>query len=279
MSYSLALPPIHESTLHCRPNITLYSLIAYYQAHRKEPRIHSKDVPRLFYGMKVDRLEEDLDEWVQRQPIEKRARIVRNKKENECAICLEKCEHPTMSMCCSHIYCGKCILTNAMMSSKCPICRAPLPVTQWMWMESTVSTDPYTGHLSKMDTFLQLVRSTLMTHPTAQFMVYSRHDNTYYQLYDEMMQMGIRAERLESQLFPMLKTIERYKKGETQILFLSKTDLLRGLSLTNTTHLIFYQDLSEESYHVQRQILLHAAQRLKRATPLQILHLDAEIEV
>lgn len=293
MYRSMALPPIQYRTLHCRPNITLQSLMTYYLSRYREPRVLSKDIPRLFQALHVEHREEPMEAWIETQPAEKRARILRKMDEMECAICLEPCEYPTLSLCCSHLYCGKCILTNAMMSHKCPMCRTPLPLTQLICM-TPLSTDDRIGSLSKTDTFLQLLQQTLqpatsnavtttITTSSAaalrpQFIVYSRHDNTYYQLYEEMERMGIKAERLESQLFPMLKTIERYKKGETQVLFLSKVDILRGLSLSNTTHLIFYQGMPS-AYYEQKQILLHAAQRLKRSTPLQVLHLDSEIEV
>jgi hypothetical protein len=268
--HSMQLPPIQERTLLCRPNMTIQSLIAYYHSRNREPRIQSSQVTRLFQGLRVEYATPS--EWIPHQPEEKRALIQRKITERECGICLEPCEHPTMTQCCYQLYCGKCILTNLMMSHKCPICRDQLPTARITCLESLDAEERLLG-LSKADTCLGIFRD----HPQGKFIVYSAFDNIYYQMFENMDLMGIKSERLESNLFSLLKTVKNYKYGPTQVLFVSNMDTLRGLSLDQTTHLIFYHDLSD-SYYEQKRILIHSAQRMPRRTPLQVIHLHSEIE-
>jgi hypothetical protein len=107
-------------------------------------------------------------------------------------------------------------------------------------------------------------------------MVNSSFDNIYYQLFDEIDRLGLKAERIESNLFSLLKTVRNFQQGKTNILFISNIDLIRGLSLTKTSHLIFYHELP---VYEQKQTLLHSSQRLGRTQPLTVLYLNSEIQV
>ena len=106
--------------------------------------------------------------------------------------------------------------------------------------------------------------------------VYSSFDNIYYQLFEEMDKLGLKAERIENNLFSMLRTWKHFQEGKTNILFVSNIDLIRGISLTSTSHLIFYH---EPSSYEWKQILIHSAQRLGRQQPLTIIRLNSEIQV
>lgn len=267
---TLGLPPIQERMILCRPNMTIHSLMAYYLSRHRNPCIQSKDIPRLFQGLRMEYASPA--EWVSLQPDEKQALIRRKIAENECGICLEPCEHPTITQCCYHVYCGKCILTNVMMSHKCPTCRDQMPVSRLTCLEVLGPQDRLLG-MSKMETCLDLFR----TNRDGKFIVYSAFDNIYYQMFEEMDRMGIKAERVESNLFSLLKTIKNFKHGATNVIFVSNMDTIRGLSLDQATHLIFYHELSE-AYYEPKRILLHSAQRMPRRTPLQVIHLHSEIE-
>ena len=88
--------------------------------------------------------------------------------------------------------------------------------------------------------------------------------------------MGIKTERIENNLFSLIKTVRNFQQGKTRLLFISNVDMIRGLSLASTTHLIFYHELPAFE---SKQVLIHSSQRLGRTSPLQILHLHSEIQV
>ena len=188
-------------------------------------------------------------------------------------ICLDKAEHPTIVNCCYNLYCGHCLLTNTILNKKCPTCREILGVENLC----RLSTEAYAPLLlpapikSKMETSLEL----LQANRDKKVIVYTAFDNIYYQMFDELDKIGLKAGRIENNLFSLLKTVKNFQEGQTNILFVSNVDLIRGMSLTATSLLIFYHELS--SYEL-KQVLLHSAQRLNRVHPLRVLHLNSEIQ-
>ncbi|RVE41972.1 hypothetical protein evm_013381 [Chilo suppressalis] len=49
-----------------------------------------------------------------------------NKQEQDCAVCLQKCHHPTQ-LPCGHIFCFLCVKGVAIQNKKCAMCRAAIP--------------------------------------------------------------------------------------------------------------------------------------------------------
>ncbi|KAL4707706.1 hypothetical protein ACJJTC_014887 [Scirpophaga incertulas] len=47
-------------------------------------------------------------------------------KEQDCAVCLQKCHHPTQ-LPCGHVFCFLCVKGVAIQSRKCAMCRAAIP--------------------------------------------------------------------------------------------------------------------------------------------------------
>jgi hypothetical protein len=56
---------------------------------------------------------------------------------------------------------------------------------------------------------------------SSRFVIYSSFDNIYYQLFEEIDRLGLKAERVESNLFSLLKTVKNFQEGRTNILFVS----------------------------------------------------------
>jgi len=266
---SIQLPDIVQNYLPCRPNLSLPSLTSYYLARNKEPHIRSRNIPYLFQALGM---EFTLGNNYQERAITaKKPLIARMIQDNECVICLESCEYPTIVNCCYHMYCGKCLLTTTLFNCKCPTCREPLQISN-MCCLSSLSPQETLLAKNKTEVCLDLFRD----HPNGKFIVYSSFDNIYYQLFDEIDRLGLKAERIESNLFSLLKTVRNFQQGKTNILFISNIDLIRGLSLTKTSHLIFYHELP---VYEQKQTLLHSSQRLGRTQPLTVLYLNSEIQV
>ena len=266
---SMNLPPPHHHNLQCKPNITLNSLTSFYLARQKEPTIRSRNVPHLFQALGIEF--KSIEEYQSQQPIEKRSLIQRMIHDRECVICLEPCEYPTMVRCCYHLFCGKCLLKTALINMKCPTCRAGLDIQRIHCLE-TLSTEERMLSKNKMEACLDILREN----KDGRFIIYSPFTNIYYELMERFEQIGIKAERIENNLFSLIKTVRNFQQGKTRLLFLSNVDAIRGLSLTSTTHLIFYHELP--SYE-SKQVLLHSSQRMGRTSPLQILHLHSEIQV
>jgi len=269
---SMSLPAIHQENCACRPNVSLYSLGTYFQARSRTPSIPAERVPYITQALGIPSV--SLEQYMSQQAPASQERIQQKARERDCMICLDKAEHPTMVNCCYNLYCGRCLLTNTILNKKCPTCRGLLAVENMCCLNdlSSLSELPALPTKSKMDTCLEL----LQANKDKKIIVYTAFDNIYYQMFEELDKMGLKAERIESNLFSLLKTVKNFQEGKTNILFVSNVDLIRGLTLTATTMLIFYHELSSYEW---KQVLYHSAQRLGRVQPLQVLHLHSEIQV
>jgi SNF2 family DNA or RNA helicase len=266
---SMNLPSLQHDTLQCKPNMSLNSLTSFYLARQREPSIRSKQIPHLFQALGIEF--RSIAEYKDQQPIAKHALIQRMIDDRDCVICMETCEHPTMVQCCYHLFCGKCLLKNALINMKCPTCREALHVQRIHCLE-TLSTEERMLSMNKMDACLDILRKN----KEGRFILYSPFTNIYYELMERIDQMGIKSERIENHLFSLIKTVRNFQQGKTRLLFISNVDMIRGISLSSTTHLIFYHELPAFE---SKQVLLHSSQRLGRTSPLQILHLHSEIQV
>jgi hypothetical protein len=255
--------------LQCRPNITLHSLMSFYLSRNMDPQIRTPQIPHLFQALHVEW--NSPDNYVSALPWSKKIRAQRSIKENECVICFEPCRYPTILSCCHHVYCGKCVLQQMMLNPRCPMCRETIAPRHLTCLDSIPPTE-IAQQQSKMEACARLFREN----PTGCFMVYSSFDNVFYQLAEEMDKVGLKAERLEPQLFSLRKTVRNVQQGRTQILFVANAEWIRGMSFSMITHLIFYH---EPSVHEWKEVLLHSVQRLGRTAPLTVVHLHSEIQV
>lgn len=176
-----------------------------------------------------------------------------------------------MVNCCYNTYCGKCILKNMILNPpKCPTCREPVLAPNMTCLAVLTPQDRMYSK-SKMEACMDMIRKNR----DGQFIIYSSFENIYFQMFEEFDRMGIKAERIEDNLFSLMKVLRNFKQGHTKVLFLSDVKLIRGLSFSSVSHLIFYHELPSSEL---RELLIHSAQRLKRQTPLEIIHLNSEIQ-
>lgn len=267
---SMRMYPLHEETVLCKPNITLNSLTSYFLSRNPQISFHSKHIPYLFQALGVEFMSQE--QYLEIHPLSKHALIQGKITDNECLICLESCEYITMVNCCYNTYCGKCILKNMILNPpKCPTCRETVMIPNMTCLTSLTPQDRMLSK-GKIETCMELFRKNRQ----GQFIIYSSFENIYFQMFEEIDRLGMKAERIEDNLFSLIKVLRNFKQGTTQILFLSDVKLIRGLSFSSISHLIFFHELLSSEL---KEVLIHSAQRLNRKTPLEILHLNSEIQV
>lgn len=266
---SLPLPALESTAVHCRPNITLYSLTTYYHTRQLEPAIQTHQVLHLFQSIGVPF--HPLAHYLPLHPPHKHPLIQRKMEDQECVVCLEPAEYPTMVDCCYHLYCGKCLLKSLLMNGKCPTCRNHVHPPRMTCFTPLLPTQRIQTK-NKMEVCLDWIR----TNPSGRIMIFSTFDNIFYQLFEEIHRMGRRAERMENHHFSLQRTVRNFKQGSAQILFVSHPELLRGFSFPFVTHLIFYH---EPPSYEKRQLLIQSAHRVGRTQPLHVIQLHSEVHV
>jgi hypothetical protein len=266
---SIVLPDIHENSIQCRPNITINSLSHYFYLRELQPNIRSEKIPQLFQALSIPM--RNIDTYLALHPQNKHLLIKRKIEDKECVICLESAEYMSMIDCCFNTYCGKCIIQSMLHTCKCPTCReiiTPLNLNCFYNLENNQIIRTQT----KVEACLDIIRNNRH----GKFIIYTNFDNIFYQVYNDFDNLGLRAERIENNLFSLMRTVKNFNEGTTQIIFISNINIIRGLSLTSASHLIFFHE--QPSYEL-RQVLIHSAQRIGKTRPLQIVNLASEIPV
>ena len=251
-------PVLLHMIIQCKSTTTLPSLSSIYLA--RNTSISSMNIPVLFQALSIG--SSTPSDYIEQHP-EKREMIQRKVTENECGICLDTCTYPTILNCCYHVYCGKCLLQNTIIQYKCPMCRTSLDTSRLHCLQDIGSN----GLRSKRDSAMDTIRSKQPC------IIFTLLDKIYYDLSNEMKEANIQAELVTP--ISLRKAVKNFKEGTTSVLFISKVDLIRGLSLPAAC-LLFYH---EESVFEHRQALIHAASQRPSTVlpPLQILHLHSEI--
>jgi hypothetical protein len=280
---SIKLPNIINNIINCKPLLSINSIISYINTHYNDISNYSSildNITRIFQALNIEFI--DFDKYLWKQPVYKHALIKRKYAEEECVICLDKSQSPTIVKCCYNIYCGKCLLRNMLVNQKCPTCRCQLTMNDISCIGELTDEMRINGK-SKQETCLNLIeynikdtiKDTIKDNiPNKnKYIIYTMFDNIYYQMHSSFIEKGIIAERIENNLFSILKTVKNFNEGSTQVLFISNPMLIRGMSFTNTTHLIFFH---ETPFFEMEQVLIHSAQRIGREKDLQIYHLNSE---
>ena len=264
---SIQLPPYSTETYLCRPNVTLQSFASYMSSHGMD--ITVQNIPYIVQVLNIDCSE--VDTYMKNKPSTVHTLIQTKVMENECVICMEHATYPMIVNCCYNIYCGRCILTHMMINPRCPTCREPLGTNTICCLNTVWSQEPRILK-SKMEACVDIIRQ----HEKGRFIIYSSFDNIYFQLSEHMNMLGLKAERIENNLYSLLRSWKNYQEGRTHVLFVSNIELIRGMSLHSTSHLIFYHELSSYEW---KQVLIHSAQRIGRQESLNLIHLDSELQV
>ena len=254
---TLHYPQIQHSIVQCKSTTTLQALSSIYLSRNRT--FTSSAIPHIFQALSIESVE--VEQYVA-QHESKRDLIQRKITENECGICLESCAYPTIVNCCYQVYCGKCILQNTIIQYKCPTCRNMLDVSRMRCLTLIGATALQT----KKEACLTRISSLKPC------VIYIALDKIYHDLVHEMVNLGITAELLSSH--SLRKTIKNFREGITKVLFVSKIELIRGLSLP-TSSLLFYH---EQPVFELKQALINMVQQVRKE-PLQILYLHSEVPV
>jgi hypothetical protein len=255
------MPPaaLEHSIIQCKSTTTLQSLSSIYLS--RNTSISSMNIPTLFQALMIPSV--PTNEYIQQYP-EKTSLIQTKITENECGICLDPCIYPTILTCCHHVYCGKCLLQNTIIHYKCPTCRITLDVTRL----NCLTEFGVNGLQSKKEVAMKVIRSKQPC------IIFTLLDKIFYDLSNDMKALDIQAELVTS--FSSRKAIKNFKEGSTTVLFVSKVELVRGLSLP-ASYLLFYH---EEPVFEQKQALINVVSvRQAQQEPVRILHLHSEVPI
>jgi hypothetical protein len=196
---------------------------------------------------------------------------IENYKTEICPICFDEPQTPTLTPCCHRIFCGSCILTSMTRASTCPLCRSPIHASGLR----NVATEPVERvvdiskpddqPLKKTEQLLNLMK----LNPTGKFLIFSRFDNPFIQLSQEIEAMKLTVKLVKGNKDVIAQTLKSFQKGDTNVLLLNSIQAGAGLNITAATHVILLHAMT----HEEEKQILGRAYRLGRTEPLEVVRL------
>lgn len=198
---------------------------------------------------------------------------IENYKDEMCPICFDEPQTPTLTPCCSRIFCAGCILTSLTRQSSCPLCRANISAQGLRNLSTQVTVaaneilDPTSPPelLKKTEQLLELIKST----PNGRFLVFSRYDNPFLQISQDIETMHVAVKQVRGNKDVIASTLKSFQKGDTKVLLLNSIEAGAGLNITAATHIILLHAMN----HEEEKQILGRAYRLGRTEPLEVIRL------
>lgn len=197
---------------------------------------------------------------------------IENYKDEMCPICFDEPQNPTLTPCCSRMFCAGCILASLTRIHTCPLCRAgihpgglrnlatqPLPAPK----EEVKEDAPVT--MKKSDQLLHLIK----TIPSGKFLVFSRYDNPFIQIANDIESLNITVKQVRGNKDVIASTLKSFQGGSTKVLLLNSLEAGAGLNITAATHVILLHAMT----HEEEKQILGRAYRLGRTEPLEVIRL------
>lgn len=214
-----------------------------------------------------------------------------------CGICYGDLDNKTITSCCSHAYCFKCINTWLSGQQKtCPICKSHLDVSGLLVVRDGClpsSSDEHAAAaqqrdvdahddggpfgtrrlLSKLLNFENIV--TDLNRQGRKVLVFSNYDTSLDKIHAVLRDVDVKHATLKGHIGRLRHVLDRYKQGDLNVLLVNASAYGSGLNLQNTTDIVMFHKFNDE---IERQVL-GRAQRNGRVESLNVWYLLHENEV
>ena len=197
---------------------------------------------------------------------------IENYKTEICPICFDEPQTATLTQCCNRIFCGSCILTSLTRATTCPLCRTQISASGLRAVAAgpvpSVTADVKAEEpqlLKKTEQLIQLLK----TSPKGKFLIFSRFDNPFIQLSQEIEAMNLTVKLVRGNKDVIAQTLKTFQKGDTNVLLLNSLQAGAGLNITAATHVILLHAMT----HEEEKQILGRAYRLGRTEPLDVIRL------
>ncbi len=201
---------------------------------------------------------------------------IENYQKEICAICFDEPNNPTLTPCCSRIFCAGCILMSLTRVANCPMCRAniqpkALHTVGEKVIKKAKKEELPQGPPKKIDALLNLIKG----HPKDKFLVFSRYENPFRAMQERLESDNIQVQTVKGNKDVVNHLLEKFDAGDVRVLLLNSNHAGAGLNITSATYVVLWHAMTEEE---EKQIL-GRAYRMGRDSPLHFIKLVHPDEV
>jgi hypothetical protein len=209
-------PEIHE-TIMCRPSFNINTLISFFNFQGNIDKLE-QFLPYIYQDLNIQSFthNEILTQEFAGDEHQCLARL-----NDDCSICLESPNNKILTPCCRRIYCALCIFKNYFQRLKCPTCRSELNICNFKIIEQGL---PQVNNALKYRD--ESLVKYLKDNSENRIIVYSTHQNIYYNIKDKLDKCRLTSESLEYSASSNIKKIKNFQDKEYKILFISDILLL-----------------------------------------------------
>ncbi|WIA10866.1 hypothetical protein OEZ85_011032 [Tetradesmus obliquus] len=203
-------------------------------------------------------------------------RLAKFKEEGMCAICmtdLADVGSHVVTSCCSHLFCGPCLMRWRCRVATCPMCRAP-SYNITLIKEATAAQLPTAAARppkAKEEALLDIIQNK----PEGKFIVFSNYDRTFDAMHAMLCRHGITCRVLKGTPATFRKILADHESGRIKVLLMNSRFDGSGHSMQWVTDAVTYHRLLPE---VLAQVT-GRGMRPGRTAPLHMHHLRWPCEV
>ena len=186
---------------------------------------------------------------------------------SNCPICYEILSSPVIEPNCHNVFCSKCLLSWLCNKNNCPLCRKDIQTDKLIYINNNIQESKEEKKIvkTKEEVIIQLIKNK----PESKFILFSDYFESFYTIRKLLNENSINFVEIKGTTNTINNSLEKYKEGNVNVMFMnSKTDN-SGLNLENTTDIILYHTLDE---NITKQVI-GRANRIGRKKELFVHHL------
>jgi SWI/SNF-related matrix-associated actin-dependent regulator of chromatin subfamily A3 len=184
-------------------------------------------------------------------------------KDEECIICMDTLNNPTVTQC-GHIFCYDCIKLCLARVHNCPMCKADLTGKELMIQTKIKKgdTDPLIEKYgSKLGKLISIIKKLIKKEET-RIIIFSQWDDMLSLVGNTLSSNDIDNCYVKGNAYVRSSAIRKFKEGvESKVIMLSLKNSASGTNLTEATHIFFIEPINqnkEECVAIEGQAIARA---------------------
>jgi SNF2 family DNA or RNA helicase len=191
---------------------------------------------------------------------------IENLNEKTCSICMDNYQEPS-SLPCTHVFCAFCLVNHIKFSKgkpKCPTCRVSFNPSSVVQIKDKIEESKKEPTPEKLDKHQVLINLIKKKSEDKKFVIFSNFNNSFNKVLDYLNKNKISYSQIKGSAVESI--VNRFNKGENQVLFLNSNYCGAGIDLSSATDLVIYHCLNKS---LEKQVI-GRAQRIGRTKKLTV---------
>jgi hypothetical protein len=189
---------------------------------------------------------------------------------SNCPICYDELKNPVLEPGCHNVFCSQCLLYWICNKNNCPLCRKDIQPDKLVYIKKDTEQEEKKNVNKRLKTKEETIIEIIRDKKDGKFILFSDYLESFYAIRVILNENDIHFVEIKGSISNIENNLEKYKNGDVNVVFLnSKTDNA-GLNLENTTDIILYHSLDENT---TKQVI-GRGNRIGRKTQLNVHYLN-----